>query len=214
MAVGPVWGARAPGRRRASPFALVSRSRRVAATSQPARPGQRYQPKHQAPSPGVGLGQPGALPLFAYSVTRFPWRCSLPSLFRWVSLALVSFSVPDGFCLEHRHFGATVLPVAGLTNRGRPNTPARGSASLPLVFVVGVAEPLACGFFVRFFSEHGPCDRLSKCWRPCGQEQLWFVRTATGPDGYRGLEGLPFPHHFLLMARALSRQPHLTPNTA
>ena len=133
-----------------------------------------------------------------------------PRFFVGGSLALVSFSMPHGVCLEPRHFSAPVLPVSGIRNRGRSNeigwfhVPAAGFLS------AGVAEALACGFFVKFFSERGPCDRLSNCRCPRGQEQLWFVRTATGPDGYRCLDGLPFPHHFLLMARALSRQPHLT----
>ena len=111
------------------------------------------------------------------------------------SLALGSFSVPDGVCLETRHLGAIVLPVSGIRNRGRSKK-LDGSASLLLVFVVGVAEALACGLLVRFFSERGPCDRLSKCRSPCGQEQLWFVRTATGPDGYRCLKNLPFSSPF------------------
>ena len=139
-----------------------------------------------------GLGNPAH---FLSSPTASPGSRGVvlsPPSFVGGSLALVSFSVPDGFCLEPRHFGAPVLPVSGIRNRGRSNTPALGSASLPLVFVVGVAEALAYGLLVRFFSERDPCDRLSKCWCPCGQEQLWFVRAATGPDGYRCLEGLPF----------------------
>ena len=97
------------GAREASrePFRLVSRSRRVAATSQPARPGQRYQPNTSPPPLESGLGNPA---LFLSSPTASPGSRGVvlsPRFFVGGSLALVSFSVPDGFCLEPRHFGAT-----------------------------------------------------------------------------------------------------------
>ena len=51
MAAGAVWGARAPREASREPFALVSKTHKIAATSQAARPGQRHQPNtiHRTP---------------------------------------------------------------------------------------------------------------------------------------------------------------------
>ena len=67
-------------------------------------------PHHPASRPQVGLGQPGALPLFAYSVTRFYLALFSPLVFfrgRQPGSGILS-RCQMAFFLEPRHFGATV----------------------------------------------------------------------------------------------------------